>query len=84
MTAKLTSAGIHPQENDASDAAAICEAVTQPSMRFVGLRPLENRAVNGLNGLRSHVTKVDVIAPLSMITETTMSETHLHNPLISM
>jgi transposase len=26
------------QKNDASDAAAICEAVTRPSMRFVGVR----------------------------------------------
>src|ERR1700685_355759 len=34
----------------ASDAAAICEAVTRPSMRFVGVRPLENQAVHGLTG----------------------------------
>src|SRR5260370_31903516 len=35
---------IRRQKNDASDAAAICEAVTRPSMRFVGLRSLENQA----------------------------------------
>jgi transposase len=29
---------IRRQKNDASDAAAICEAVTRPSMRFVGVR----------------------------------------------
>ena len=39
---ELTSTGIRPQKNDASDAAAICDAVTRSSMRFVGVRPLEN------------------------------------------
>jgi hypothetical protein len=32
------------QKNDAADAAAICEAVTRPSMRFVAVRSLENQA----------------------------------------
>src|SRR6202047_3455366 len=32
------------QKNDAVDAAGICEAVTRPSMRFVGVRTLENQA----------------------------------------
>ena len=36
---------IRRQKNDASDAAAICEAVTRPSMRFVSLRSLENQRV---------------------------------------
>ena len=31
-------------KNDAADAAAICEAVTRPSMRFVPVRSLENQA----------------------------------------
>ena len=30
------------QKNDAADAAGICEAVTRPSMRFAGVRTLEN------------------------------------------
>ena len=34
---------IRRQKNDASDAAAICEAVTRPSMRFVGVRSLMNQ-----------------------------------------
>src|SRR5271165_4590619 len=65
------------QKNDAADAAAICEAVTRPSMRFVGVRSLENRAAlmrhkargmlvsqrtQLLNGLRGHLTEVGVIA----------------------
>src|ERR1700759_961722 len=69
---------IRRQKNDASDAAAICEAVTRPSMRFVGVRSLENQAAlmghktremlvtqrtQLLNGLRGHLTEVGVIAP---------------------
>jgi transposase len=68
---------IRRQKNDASDAAAICEAVTRPSMRFVAVRSLENQAAlmrhkaremlvsqrtQLLNGLRGHLTEVDVIA----------------------
>jgi transposase len=36
---------VRRQKNGASDAAAICEAVTRPSMRFVGVRSLENQAM---------------------------------------
>ena len=68
---------IRRQKNDASDAAAICEAVTRPSMRFVGVRSLENQAAlmrhktremlvsqrtQLVNGLRGHLTEVGVIA----------------------
>ena len=35
---------IRQQKNDAAGAAVICEAVMRPSMRFVGVRPLENQA----------------------------------------
>jgi transposase len=34
---------IRRQKNDPSDAAAICEAVTRPSRRFVGVRSLKTR-----------------------------------------
>src|SRR5208282_5020668 len=69
---------IRRQKNDASDAAAICEAVTRPSMRFVGVRTLENQATlmhhkaremlvaqrtQLLNSLRGHLAEVGVIAP---------------------
>jgi transposase len=68
---------IRRQKNDAADAAAICEAVTRPSMRFVGVRSLENQAAlmrhkaremlvsqrtQLLNGLRGHLTEIGVIA----------------------
>jgi len=35
---------IRRQKNDAADAEAICEAVTRPTMRFVGVRSLKNQA----------------------------------------
>ena len=38
---------VRRQKNDAADAAGICEAVTRPSMRFAGVRTLENQAVHG-------------------------------------
>jgi transposase len=68
---------IRRQKNDAADAAAICEAVMRPSMRFVGVRSRENQAAlmrhktremlvsqrtQLLNGLRGHLTEVGVIA----------------------
>jgi transposase len=34
---------VRRQKNDAADAAAICEAVTRASMRFVPVRWLENQ-----------------------------------------
>jgi transposase len=68
---------VRRQKNDASDASAICEAATRPSMRFVGVRSLENQAAlmrhkaremlvsqrtQLINGLRSHLAEVGVIA----------------------
>jgi len=69
---------IRRQKNDAADAAAICEAATRPSMRFVAVRSLENQAAlmrhkaremlvsqrtQLLNSLRGHLAEVGVIAP---------------------
>jgi transposase len=68
---------VRRQKNDASDASAICEAATRPSMRFVGVRSLENQAAlmrhkaremlvsqrtQLINGLRSHLAEIGVIA----------------------
>ncbi|MEG3150479.1 IS110 family transposase [Sphingomonas sp. ZT3P38] len=65
------------QKNDAADAAAICEAVTRPSMRFVKVRAIANQAVlmqhkaremlvgqrtQLLNALRGHLAEIGVIA----------------------
>jgi len=69
---------VRRQKNDAADAAAICEAVTRPSMRFVGVRTLANQATlmhykaremlvaqrtQLLNSLRGHLAEIGVIAP---------------------
>ena len=43
---------IRRQKNDAADAAAICEAVTRPSMRFVGVRSLKPGGVDAAQGAR--------------------------------
>ena len=66
-----------PQKNDAADAAAICEAVSRPSMRFVPVRSVDNQAdlmrhkaremlvaqrTQFLNGLRGHLGEVGLIA----------------------
>lgn len=65
------------QKNDAADAAAICEAVTRPSMRFVAHRSIDNQAVlmhhkvretlvrqrtQILNSLRGHLAEIGIIA----------------------
>jgi transposase len=68
---------VRRQKNDAADAAAICEAVARPSMRFVAVRTAENQATlmrhkaremlvsqrtQLLNGLRGHLGEIGVIA----------------------
>ena len=68
---------VRRQKNDAADAAAICEAVTRPSMRFAPVRSVENQATlmhhkarellvaqrtQLLNALRGHLAEIGVIA----------------------
>jgi transposase len=61
---------VRRQKNDAADTAGICEAVTRPSMRFVGVRTLENQAalmqremlVAQRTQLRGHLAEIGVIA----------------------
>ena len=70
------------QKNDAADAAAICEAVTRPSMRFVKIRSVDNQAVlmhhkvremlvrqrtQILNSLRGHLAEIGIIAAQSSV-----------------
>src|SRR6516225_1792939 len=65
-------------KNDANDAAAICEAVTRPTMRFVPIKTAEQQAVLMLhrtrdllvrqrtmlaNALRGHMAELGIIAP---------------------
>ena len=66
------------QKNDAADAAAICEAVTRPSMRFVPVKSQERQATLMLhsarellisqrtaliNALRGHFAELGIVAP---------------------
>jgi transposase len=66
------------QKNDAADAAAICEAVTRPSMRFVPVKSHERQATLMLhsarellisqrtaliNALRGHFAELGIVAP---------------------
>jgi transposase len=65
-------------KNDAADAAAICEAVTRPSMRFVPVKDADQQSVLMLhrvrsllirqrtmlvNALRAHMAEFGIIAP---------------------
>ncbi|MER8509969.1 IS110 family transposase [Mesorhizobium sp. M0894] len=77
MPPAYVKAYVRRQKNDAADAAAICEAVTRPSMRFVPVRSVENQAglmhhkvrellvaqrTQLLNALRSHLAEIGIIA----------------------
>lgn len=68
---------VRRQKNDATDAAAIAEAVTRPTMRFVVVRSIDNQAelmrhrvrdmlitqrTQLLNALRAHLAEVGIIA----------------------
>ena len=65
------------QKNDAADAAAICEAVTRPSMRFVPIKSTDQQALLMLhrtrdllirqrtqliNALRAHLAEFGLVA----------------------
>lgn len=66
-------------KNDASDAEAICEAVTRPTMRFVGVKSTEQQSVLVLhrtrlvltrqrtqiaNAIRGHLAEFGIVAPV--------------------
>ena len=66
-------------KNDASDAEAICEAVTRPTMRFVGVKSAEQQSVLVLhrtrlvltrqrtqlgNVVRAHLAEFGIVAPV--------------------
>jgi transposase len=66
-------------KNDASDAEAICEAVTRPTMRFVGVKTREQQSVLVLhrtrllltrqrtrisNAIRAHLAEFGIVAPV--------------------
>lgn len=69
---------VRRNKNDATDAAAICEAAGRPAQRFVPVRSVENQAelmrhrardmlsgqrTAALNALRGHLAEIGVVAP---------------------
>ena len=48
---------VKTNKNDAADAAAICEAVTRPSMRFVPIKNVEQQSVLALHRVRQGFVK---------------------------
>jgi len=68
-------------KNDAADAAAICEAVTRPTMRFVSVKGMEQQGVLMLhrtrellvrqrtmlvNAMRAHMAEFGIVAPVGV------------------
>lgn len=79
MPARYVKAYVKRNKNDAADAAAICEAVTRPSMRFVPIKSPEQQSVLMLhrarallirqrtqlvNAIRAHLAELGIVAPL--------------------
>ena len=77
MPASYVKAYVKRNKNDAADAAAICEAVTRPSMRFVAVKTAEQQAVLMLhrtrdllvrqrtqliNAMRAHLAELGLVA----------------------
>jgi transposase len=48
---------VRRNKNDAADAAAICEAVSRPSMRFVVIKTADQQAASGLHKVRELLIK---------------------------
>ena len=48
---------VRRNKNDAADAAAICEAVSRPSMRFVAIKSADQQALAGLHRVRDLLMK---------------------------
>jgi len=77
MPASYVKAYVKRNKNDAADAAAICEAVSRPSMRFVPVKTVEQQAALMLhrtrdllvrqrtqliNALRAHLAELGLVA----------------------
>jgi len=77
MPASYVKAYVKRSKNDAADAAAICEAVTRPSMRFVAVKTIDQQAALTLhrcrdllirqrtqliNALRAHLAELGMVA----------------------
>ena len=78
MPPSYVKAYVKRSKNDAADAAAICEAVTRPSMRFVPIKSIDQQAALMLhrarelligqrtqliNAMRAHLAELGLVAP---------------------
>ena len=78
MPARDVKAYLKRNKNDAADAAAICEAVRRPTMRFVPLKSAEQQAqlmqhrtrdllmrqrTQLINAVRAHMAELGIVAP---------------------
>ena len=54
MSPQFTRAYVKGNKNDANDAAAICEAVSRPSMRFVPVKNQQQQDIAALHRVRAH------------------------------
>ena len=79
MPAQYVKPYVKRSKNDASDAEAICEAVTRPTMRFVAVKTPEQQSVMMLhrvrlmlnrqrtqlsNAMRAHMSEFGIVAPV--------------------
>ena len=79
MPAQYVKPYVKRGKNDAADAEAICEAVTRPTMRFVGIKSAEQQSAMMLhrvrlilsrqrtqlsNALRAHLAEIGIVAPI--------------------
>jgi len=78
MPAQYVKPYVKRGKNDAADAEAICEAVTRPTMRFVGVKPeqqsammlhrvrliLSRQRTQLSNALRAHMAEFGIVAPI--------------------
>jgi len=81
MPARHVRPYVKRNKNDAVDAAAICEAVTRPTMRFVAVKSAQQQSVLMLhrtrellvrqrtmlvNAIRSHMAEFGIVAPVGV------------------
>ena len=81
MPANYVKPYVKRSKNDAADAAAICEAVTRPTMRFVSVKSTEQQSVLTvhrtrellvrqrtmlINAMRGHMAEFGIVAPVGV------------------
>jgi transposase len=57
MSPQFVKPYVKSNKNDAQDAEAICEAVQRPSMRFVGVKQIEQQDIQSVHRIRERLVK---------------------------